>query len=178
LKGVTSISSDTHKYGCALKGTSVILFRNFSYLKHMYFVREDWCGGVYGTPTVTGSKSGALIAACWASLMSLGRNGFEKIAQGVIETREKIINGVKDIKELKVLGDPKGSVISLGWFDNSNNIFKLLDAMEHRGFELGPLLNPRGAHISLTANHIGKGDKIVEELKKSVKHIAEYPEKI
>jgi len=45
-----------------------------------------------------------------------------------------------------------------------------------RGFELGPLLNPKGVHISLTWNHSNKGDKIVEELKKSVKHINEYPD--
>jgi len=128
-------------------------------MKHMYFVREDWCGGVYGTPTITGSKSGALIAACWASLMSMGIKGYEKLTKGIIECREEIINGVKEIKELVILGEPKGSVISLGWHDYSNNIFKLLDAMEHRGFELGPLLNPRGAHISLTSNHIGKGKK-------------------
>jgi hypothetical protein len=29
--------------------------------------------------------------------------------------------------------------------------------MDHRGYEIGPLMNPKGAHISLTWNHVGKG---------------------
>jgi len=38
LPGVSSMSADTHKYGFAIKGTSVVLFRNAELRRHMYFV--------------------------------------------------------------------------------------------------------------------------------------------
>ena len=62
--GVTSISVDTHKYGFAPKGNSVLLYRNKSYRSYQYFIYPDWSGGVYASPSVAGSRPGALIAGC------------------------------------------------------------------------------------------------------------------
>lgn len=45
VKGVTSISCDTHKYGFAPKGSSVIMYANRELRRFQYFVAEDWTGG-------------------------------------------------------------------------------------------------------------------------------------
>src|SRR5216683_269068 len=47
VPGVTSISADTHKYGYALKGTSVLLYRNSDLRRYQYFNFTDWPGGIY-----------------------------------------------------------------------------------------------------------------------------------
>ena len=71
VSGVTSISADTHKYGFAPKGTSVIMYSSKA-LRHMqYFIAPDWTGGVYATPSVCGSRAGSLIAATWATLANM-----------------------------------------------------------------------------------------------------------
>ena len=57
LPGVTSMSADTHKYGFALKGTSVVLYRKNSFRRHQYFNVPDWPGGMYASPTASGSRS-------------------------------------------------------------------------------------------------------------------------
>ena len=44
LKGVTSISVDTHKYGFAPKGSSVIMYRSNDIRKFQYFVTTEWPG--------------------------------------------------------------------------------------------------------------------------------------
>ena len=44
LPGVTSISADTHKYGYAPKGTSVILYRGLALRRYQYFTSTDWPG--------------------------------------------------------------------------------------------------------------------------------------
>lgn len=41
VPGVTSISVDTHKYGYANKGTSVVLFKNEDYRRPMFFVEAN-----------------------------------------------------------------------------------------------------------------------------------------
>ena len=63
LPGVTSISADTHKFGYAAKGTSVVLYRGQELRRFQYFVAADWPGGLYCTPTFAGSRPGALSAA-------------------------------------------------------------------------------------------------------------------
>ena len=83
LEGVTSISMDTHKYGYAPKGSSVLLFRDINIKKYQHFINKDWCGGVYATPTILGSKSGAVIAGAWASLLLRGHNNFKIISDKI-----------------------------------------------------------------------------------------------
>ncbi len=81
IPGVTSISADTHKYGYGLKGTSVLAWRDKSYRQHQYYMLTDWKGGAYASPGLAGSRSGGLIAATWASMMRLGRQGYLERAQ-------------------------------------------------------------------------------------------------
>lgn len=76
LKGVTSISCDTHKYGFAPKGNSTVLYRTQELRTYQYFVSPDWSGGVYASPGIAGSRPGALIAGCWTSMMKVGEAGY------------------------------------------------------------------------------------------------------
>lgn len=61
LPGVTTISCDTHKYGYAPKGSSVLLYSNHTLRSYQYSLFTDWPGGIYGTPTIAGSRAGALV---------------------------------------------------------------------------------------------------------------------
>ena len=65
VSGVTSISADTHKYGYAAKGTSVVLYHTEKLRRYQYFTATDWPGGLYLSPTFSGSRPGALSAACF-----------------------------------------------------------------------------------------------------------------
>ena len=81
LPGVTSMSADTHKYGYATKGTSVVLYRSKELRKHQYFTFPRWQGGNYGTPSTAGSRPGTLSAAAWAAMMRLGEEGYLEVCQ-------------------------------------------------------------------------------------------------
>lgn len=56
VDGVTSISCDTHKYGFAAKGSSIIMYRNSKIRKYQYFLYSQWTGGIYASPSVAGSR--------------------------------------------------------------------------------------------------------------------------
>ncbi|RXN37127.1 sphingosine-1-phosphate lyase 1-like protein [Labeo rohita] len=71
VKGVTSISADTHKYGYAPKGSSVVLYSDRKFRHYQYFVAPDWQGGIYASPSMAGSRPGGIIAACWATMMHM-----------------------------------------------------------------------------------------------------------
>ena len=50
LPGVTSMSADTHKYGYAAKGSSVVLYRDRELRQFQYYTVTDWPGGLYLSP--------------------------------------------------------------------------------------------------------------------------------
>ena len=90
LPGVTSISADTHKYGFALKGSSVLLYRTPELRRLQYFMAPDWPGGLYTSPGMSGSRSGGIIASAWAAMVSLGREGYMKIAADIFRTAAEL----------------------------------------------------------------------------------------
>ena len=70
--GVTSISCDTHKFGCGPKGLSILLYKNHEIRKHQFYVSVNWQGGVYATTGIAGSRNGSIIAATWAVMVWFG----------------------------------------------------------------------------------------------------------
>ena len=110
LPGVTSISVDTHKYGYAAKGTSVILYRNAKIRHHQFFTVTNWPGGMYFSPTFAGSRPGGLSAAAWAALVSIGEKGYLEAARRIIHqtTDTKFKRQLSNIVHRKKLPEKRG----------------------------------------------------------------------
>lgn len=53
--------------------------------RHQFTSITDWTGGLYISPGFAGSRSGALIATAWASMMHLGEEGFLKITESIMK---------------------------------------------------------------------------------------------
>ncbi|KAJ2922577.1 hypothetical protein H1R20_g14529, partial [Candolleomyces eurysporus] len=70
LKGVTSISCDTHKYGFAPKGTSVIMYRTPELRRFQYYVNPGWTGGLYASPGLSGSRYVDLLSSIQPALFA------------------------------------------------------------------------------------------------------------
>lgn len=171
LPGVTSMSCDTHKYGYATKGTSVVLFRNKSLRSHMYWCYADWTGGLYATPTMAGSRSGALSAACWASMMRMGRNGYLNATKKIMETRKLIQEGISQISDLHVQGNPQAMVVA--WASNTLNVYKIADKMSKRQWSINSLQKPAASHICVTYPHTQKGvaQRFLHDLREAVEEV-------
>jgi glutamate/tyrosine decarboxylase-like PLP-dependent enzyme len=176
LKGVTSMSADTHKYGYAAKGTSVVLYRSLELRRYQYFTITDWPGGLYFSPTFAGSRAGALSAACWASLVSLGEKGYLDAAREIMKTADVIKNGIRAIPELDILGDPLWN-ISFG--SKELDIYRVMDYMTERKWSLNGLHKPSCVHICCTLRHAqdGVGEKFVADLEEAVSHVKSTPAK-
>ena len=81
LPGVTSMSADVHKYGYASKGVSVILYRTHELARKQLFVTTDWLGGFYASTAMAGTRPAGPIAAAWAVLMHIGRDGYVELTR-------------------------------------------------------------------------------------------------
>ncbi|OQV17120.1 Sphingosine-1-phosphate lyase [Hypsibius exemplaris] len=175
LKGVTSISADTHKYACAPKGSSVIMYRNHSYIHHQYTVQPDWPGGIYASPSMSGSRVGASIATTWAVLLYIGEDGYVKATRDILTAARRIEAGIRLVPNLYVLGKPQVSVVSFASKDF--NIYRLSDAMAKRGWNLNALQYPASVHICVTRRHTSPGvvEKFLQDIRDCTEEIMKDP---
>ncbi|KAH7903806.1 PLP-dependent transferase [Hygrophoropsis aurantiaca] len=159
VDGVTSVSCDTHKYGFAPKGSSVIMYRSAALRRYQYYISPDWSGGVYASPSISGSRPGALIATTWAALHHLGRAGYLDACRAIVGAARKIAEGRRmralglddGIPELYVLGNPVASVVAFGArVSDGSSVDPLGDAMGRRGWHLNALADPPAVHIACT----------------------------
>ncbi|HJW89510.1 MAG TPA: aspartate aminotransferase family protein [Anaerolineales bacterium] len=164
--GVTSISADLHKYGYAAKGASLILYRNSDLRQHQYFVYTDWSGGVYASPTMTGTRPGGAVAAAWAVLNYLGEAGYVAIAETVMQTVRQIQAGLAAIPEIKILGEPEMSVMAIG--SGRINIYALGDELTLRGWHLDRQQFPPSLHLTVNYAHAQVVDEFLHDLAEAV----------
>ena len=170
LPGVTSMSADTHKFGFALKGTSVVLYRNNTFRGHQYFNVPDWPGGMYASPTAAGSRSGGLTAATWASLVYLGEEGYLKAARSIMNVADEIKAGIAAIPELTLIGDP---TFLISFLSDEVDVFHINDFMKTRGWRFNVLQLPPALHFCVTMPQTFVGniaERFLEDLHAGVEY--------
>ena len=170
LPGLTSMSADTHKYGYGLKGTSVVLYRNKSLRHYQFFHVPDWPGGIYASPSMAGSRSGGLLASTWAAMVYLGEEGYLKAADAIMRTADKIKQGIEEIPELKIIGEP---TFVISFHSDEVDIFHVNDYMISKGWRFNVLQLPPALHFCVTMPQTtvpGVAERLTEDLRASVEY--------
>ena len=147
IPGVTSISADTHKYGYAFKGTSTLLFRDKALRNAQYFFVTDWSGGKYCSPGMDGSRSGGLLAATWAAMVQLGREGYRRYAAEIFDTAARLRAVVEQHPQLRILGRP---TFLFSFTSDEFAIYHVNDAMRRRGWRFNGQQYPNALHLAVT----------------------------
>jgi len=179
--GVTSMSADTHKFGAASKGTSVVMYRHTALRHGQYFCYPHWTGGMYTTPTFAGSRPGALSACAWAAMVSIGFDGYQKRAQAIVQAARTIGEGVASIDGLELLTKKPYMVVCFGAAaaseeDNRSQedelcIYRVQDMMKNFGWALNAMQSPASVHICVTANVVPKVNELIRDLKVAVAQV-------
>ncbi|KMU77323.1 sphingosine-1-phosphate lyase 1 [Coccidioides immitis RMSCC 3703] len=168
LPGVTSISVDTHKYGFAPKGNSVVLYRDRVLRSYQYFILPEWSGGVYASPSIAGSRPGALIAGCWSSLMAIGESGYKDSCHQIVSAAKKFETSIREdpvlSRDLKVIGEPMVSVVAFATTTAEIDIYDIADAMSAKGWHLNALQNPAAMHVAFTVPTANAVDHLTADL--------------
>ena len=175
LPGVTSISADTHKYGFGLKGSSVLLYRTPELRRLQYFIVPDWPGGLYTSPGMSGSRSGGIIAAAWASMVSLGREGYLAIAADIFRTAAELREAITSVPELRVLGNPFFNVAFTTTDESGLDIFLVNDFLASRRWRMNGLQKPSAVHFCVTRPNTQPGvvDRFRADLVEAVAYARE-----
>ena len=171
VPGVTSLSADIHKYGYAAKGASLVLYRNKALRRHQYFSYPDWPGGLYGSPSMTGTRPGGAIAAAWAAIRYLGEEGYLALARTTMETTDKLVRGIAETPGLRMLVAPDMSVFA--FTSNVVDVYMLGEWMEKRGWKLDRQQRPACLHMMVTPSHAAIVEPFLADLRACMKDLEE-----
>jgi sphinganine-1-phosphate aldolase len=171
VEGVTTISADIHKLGYAPKGASVILHRNKDLRRYQTFVFDDWLGGLYASPNMQGTRPAMPMATAWAVMHHLGIEGYKRLTKLVIDTRTKMVDGIRSIDGLRVLGEPEAQIVAFASEGDAIDVFALGDALLRRGWfhdRQGP---PDTLHSTVSAGNAPVMDEWLRDLRECVAEV-------
>lgn len=160
VPGVTTISADTHKYGYAFKGSSVLLFRDKAVRNAQYFHIAGWSGGKYMSPGIEGSRSGGLLAATWAAMVRLGRDGYRGYADRIFQTAAAMMDAVREHDDLRIMGSP---TFCFSFTSEAFDIYHVADHMKPKGWRFNGQQYPNAIHMAVTRPQTQPG--VVEEFR-------------
>ncbi len=166
VPGVTQLSMDFHKWGYAAKGASCVLYNDRNLRRYQIFSYANWTGYAVINPGVTSSKSGGPIAACWAILNYLGRDGYLALVDAAQRASRKIVDAVNAIDGLEVMGEGNINMLAIRAVDF--DIFPLADEMKRRGWYIQPQFgyanSSENMHLSVGYHNVHAVDEFVRDL--------------
>ena len=169
VPGVTSISADLHKYGYAPKGASVVVFAAADLRRGSYYACARWPGYTLVNTTVQSSRSGGPLAAAWAVMRHLGREGYLELARRTLEATRAVRAGIDAIPELRVLGAPQANVMAVA---GDVDVFVVSDELRAEGWFLTPQLSygdsPRNLNLIVDAGSADGAEGLVDALREAV----------
>jgi glutamate/tyrosine decarboxylase-like PLP-dependent enzyme len=156
VEGVTTISADLHKLGYAPKGASVLLHRSKALRRYQTFVFDDWLGGFYASPGMQGTRAALPMATAWATLHHLGLEGYLRLTKATLDTRARLVEGVRGTAGLTVLGEPEAQCVAISaapGYEDLLDVFAVGDALLARGWHLDRQKPPDSLHATVSAGN-------------------------
>jgi glutamate/tyrosine decarboxylase-like PLP-dependent enzyme len=177
VPGVTSVSVDLHKYAYCPKGTSVLLHASADLRRAQYFASADWPGYTMLNSTTQSTRSGGPLAAAWAVTRHLGDAGYLDLAGKTLGAVRGILDGIKGIDGLRVLGHPDSTLIAVTADRDDVDVFTVADEMKARNWYVQPQFahgaSPANLHLTVTAANAGNEVALVADLDEAVRAAVE-----
>ena len=98
IPGITSISTNYEE-----PGISCLMYNTKRYIKHQYFICEDYCGSIYATSSLLGNRSGSTIAITWGNIVTKGFNYYKHRANSIISNTEILASRIGNIDHIRIV---------------------------------------------------------------------------
>ena len=104
------------------------------------------------------------------SLVSFGENGYLEATGRILDAARKIRQGIERLAELSVLGDP---LWVIAFTTKSVDVYRVLDALHDRGWNLNGLQHPPSIHLCVTLTHTqpGVAERFLADLSACVEQV-------
>ena len=124
------------------------------------------------TPCIAGSTPGALRAACWASMVSLGEAGYVGAVRSILECALAVRAAVEATPELVVLGEPRSMIVAFAAAEPDKfNIYSIGDVMAKKGWSLNSLQHPACIHLCVTLCTVRNASRFRGDLAEAIEEV-------
>lgn len=110
IEGVSSVSIDPHKMGISIIPSGIILFRNKELLDNVK-TKSSYSGRYHST--FSGSRNGASVAATFATIMNMGRNGYREVVKRCMKMTNQLIDDLSRIGLKATLDPPPMNIVGI-----------------------------------------------------------------
>lgn len=129
---------------------------------------------MYCSPALQGSRAGGPMAGAWAVLVHMGKKGFHETAEHYYKAFTTVLEGIRSIEELQVVGNPDACTIA--YQSSTLDIYKVADAMDKRGWVVNKLQNPRCLQLQVGSRRNFDAEGYVEALRESAAEVKNNPD--
>jgi tyrosine decarboxylase/aspartate 1-decarboxylase len=140
VKGVASITADPHKMGLSTIPAGGLLFREESCLLPLEIDTPYLT--IRAQHSLTGTRSGAAVAAAYAVMRHLGREGYRKIVDRCIKMTDMLVAGTREFG-IEPLIEPVMNIVALDIPDLEN----VRKKMRKKGWMTSITRNPRAMRL-------------------------------
>jgi len=169
IDGVTSISVDLHKYAYTTKGAGVLIHRTKRLRQYQTYITDNWLGGVYGSSGVLGTKGGGAMAAAWAVMQHLGRDGYLDLTRRARRAALALGAAVDAHPELVLRAPPDTTLLAFGAVDEGRlDVFAVADELWAKGWYVDRQSPPPSLHCTVMAGHDDVLGSFIDDLGRAV----------
>ncbi|MGJ8668782.1 MAG: pyridoxal phosphate-dependent decarboxylase family protein [Oceanococcus sp.] len=180
LPGVTSISTDLHKYGYAPKNASIVLFRTPQLRQHAWFVNSRTTEYTVFNTTVQSTRTAGPVAAAWVTMRYLGHEGYIHMVKRSQDKAAELLARFKDNPHFYVMADPEMCMFTIA--SDTLNVFELSDAMLVKGWTTVPQFACGGGveniHVNVYEGVVDRMDQFAVDLITSAETLVTQGSKI
>ncbi|MEV5001405.1 pyridoxal phosphate-dependent decarboxylase family protein [Nocardioides sp. LML1-1-1.1] len=154
VEGVTSISTDLHKYAYAPKGASLLLHRTPELRRPQYFAHAGWPGYTMLNATLQSTRSGGPVAGAWATVQAIGHDGYLDLTRKALAATDAIASGIDALDGLTLVASPDSTLVA-ATAEEGLDVFTVCDEMAVRDWLVQPQLSydgqPPSLHLAVSA---------------------------
>ena len=163
------MSADVHKYGYASKGVSVILYRDHELARKQLFVTRDWLGGFYASTAMAGTRPAGPIAAAWAAMMHIGREGYVELTRVAHDAARELRRGSRPSTGSRCGATRRPRCMAFGARDpEALDIFAVGERLAADGWYLDRQNRPDSLHATVHAGSAATVPALVSDLGRAV----------
>ena len=157
----------------------MILYGDHDLARLQPFITSDWLGGLYGSPSMAGTRPGGPIAAGWAVLHYLGEDGYLRLAGDAHRAASALRACIESTPGIALRGAPDATVFAFGGTtdadaDDGLDTFALGDLLiERGGWYFDRQTPPDSLHATVHAGHAAVIEELCTDLTGAVADLAE-----
>jgi sphinganine-1-phosphate aldolase len=161
VPGVTSLAADLGTWAYGMKSASVVVWCDREHQAYSTVEVDDWPIRRYETVGFAGSRSAGPVAAAWAVLHHLGRDGYELLARHLMEGKRIYAERLALLPGVELI---EPGLVNLNFRHRTMPVETIVACMADRGWTHYTCDDPELVSIYLDASAIDVMDDYVADL--------------